>query len=66
MFSALLEEVGGLVSQVIFDEHLSTLRGPAQSHGRARNTSASINSLAVDLKCQHLAISVEKSHGGQI
>lgn len=55
MFSALLEEVGGLISQVIFDEHLSTLRGPAPVSWSGKDTSASINALAVDLKCQHLA-----------
>jgi hypothetical protein len=56
MFSALLEEVGGLVSQVIFDKHLSTIYEPASISHSDNNVSAPINSLAVDLKCRHLAI----------
>ena len=55
MFSALLEEVGGLVSQVIFDEHLSNVHGPAPVSCSGKDTLASINATAVDLKCRHLA-----------
>lgn len=65
MFSALLEEVGGLISQVIFDEHLSTLRGPAPVSWSDRNTSASVNALAVDLKCQHLASVLKQAMEGR-
>jgi hypothetical protein len=65
MFSALLEEVGGLVSQVIFDEHLSTLRGTKLVSWSDGSTPASINPLALDLKCRHLAIVLERAIGGR-
>jgi hypothetical protein len=61
MFSALLEEVGRLVSQVIFDEHLSTVRGPAPVSCSDKNTSAT----AVDLKCQHLASVLKRAMEGR-
>jgi hypothetical protein len=65
MFSALLEEVGGLISQVIFDEHLPTLRGPAAVSCSDKYSSASINALAVDLKCQHLASVLKRAMEGR-
>jgi hypothetical protein len=65
MFSALLEEVGELISQVIFDEHLSTLCGPAPVSWSDKNTSASINALAVGLKCQHLASVLKRAMEGR-
>ncbi len=65
MFSALLEEVGGLISQVIFNEHLPTLREPAPVSHSDSNTSSSINNVAVDLKCRHLAIVLKRAIEGR-
>jgi hypothetical protein len=65
MFSALLEEVGGLISQVTFHEHLSTSRRPGRISCSNRNTSASVNALTVDIKCQHLASVLKRAMEGR-
>lgn len=54
MFSALLEEVGGLMSQAIFNDQLSTSNKPGRITCIDKNASESMNEIAKDLKGRHL------------